>query len=391
MDLEVTPEPVWVLICTVLVMLTVPGVALFYGGMVRRKNVLNTMALPMLALALISLVWLFVGEKLAMGASGLGSSSPLAGPASPLAVIHAVMAALALALVAGGPVERVRFSYFLVFGLAWISLVYGPIAHWHWGGGWLAALGSLDYAGGAVIHISAGVTALAAALVLGPRVGYGRVDMMPHNLPLTACGASFMWVGWCGFSAGVAGASITMATGAFVAIQMSASAATLAWTAAEWIQRDKPTVLGAVSGTVAGLVAISPAAGYVGPLSAIVIGIGAGGLSYMVVNFVKPILGYDDSLDVFGIHAVGGTWGMIATGLFASTAVNPDGSDGLFYGYPYQFFAQVVAVLAVWAYAAGMTVFLLKATKAVLSPRVDREAELVGLDLTEHGERGYSI
>ncbi|MDE3020025.1 MAG: ammonium transporter, partial [Nitrospirota bacterium] len=281
-------------------------------------------------------------------------------------------------------------AYFLVFGLFWVLLVYGPLAHSLWGSGWLASIGSLDFAGGAVVHISAGVTALVASILIGPRRGYGRTEMRPNNLPLSVCGAGLMWVGWCGFASGQGATTMGTVTGAFVAIQASAASAALAWTAVEWVQREKPTVLGTVSGGVAGLVAITPAAGYVGPLSAIVIGIGAGGLCYMVVNFVKPILGYDDSLDVFGMHAVGGTWGMIATGLFASTAVNPSGSDGLFYGYPYQFFAQAVAVIAVWVFAGGMTYLLVKGLGIVLSPRVGEEEEVMGLDLTQHGEKGYS-
>lgn len=381
-------QTVWLLISTTLLMLTLPGVALFYGGMVRKKNVLNTMGLPLLALVLVSLVWLVGGELLAIAPEAAGREG--ASTASPLFAYQMMASALALALVAGALVERIRVSFFLLFGFLWTTLVYSSIAHWLWGGGWLANLGSLDYAGGAVLHISAGVSALVAAIVIGPRKGYGRTEMRPNNLPLSVCGASFLLVGWCGFSAGTGLAPMMTVTGAFVAIQVAAAASALTWTAVEWMQRDKPTLLGTISGAVAGLVAISPAAGYVGPLSAVVIGIGAGGLCYMVVNFVKPILGYDDSLDVFGMHAVGGTWGMVATGLFASTAVNPDGSDGLFYGYPYQFFAQVVAVLVVWAYAGLGTFLLVKGLALALHPRVDGEAEIMGMDLAQHGERGYS-
>lgn len=380
----------WLLISTALVMLTLPGVALFYGGMVRKKNVLNTMGLPLLALVLVSLEWM-LGADLARLVAGGGGTTERATAGGSLQLVHHTMAAaLALALVAGGLVERIRVAFFLVFGLLWAALVYAPISRWLWGGGWPAGLGSLDFAGGAVIHISAGVTALVGALLIGPRKGYGRTEMQPHSLPLAVSGAGLMWVGWCGFSAGIGLASMSTAAGAFVAIQAAAAAGALSWTAAEWIQRDKPTALGTVSGAVAGLVAISPAAGYVGPLPAMVIGVGAGGFCYMAVNFVKAILGYDDSLDVFGMHAVGGTWGMVATGLFASTAVNPDGSDGLFYGYPYQLVAQLVAVLGVWAFAAGMTALLLKGLQLVLSPRVDQEAETLGLDLAQHGEKGYS-
>jgi Amt family ammonium transporter len=372
----------WLLVSTALVMLTLPGVALFYGGMVRKKNVVNTIGLSLLALMLVSLVWVCAGGTLAFG------QSP--GSPSPQLAYHAMAAALALALVTGALVERLRVLFFIVFGLLWTVFVYGPLARWLWGGGWLMNLGALDFSGGAVIHMSAGITALVAAILIGPRKGYGRVDMKPNHLPFSFLGAGLMWVGWFGFSAGPSLAPMTTATGAFVAIQMSAVSAALAWMAVEWLQRDKPTVLGTVSGAVAGLVAITPAAGYVGPFPAVVIGIGAGGLCYMVVNYVKLILGYDDALDVFGMHGVGGTWGMLATGLFASTAVNPDGNDGLFYGYPYLFFAQVAAVAAVWAFAGGMTILLMKGLAIILPPRVDHEDEIAGLDLTQHGERGYS-
>jgi ammonium transporter, Amt family len=378
----------WLAVSTSLVMLTLPGVALFYGGMVRRKNVLNTMGLVFLALALASLEWLFWGERLAFGFNGAVADSQ--GVRSSLALNHAMSGALALALVGGTLVERVRFLFFLLFGLVWIGAVYGPITHWLWGGGWLMNLGSIDFAGGAVIHLSAGVSALVAALVIGPRRGYGRIEMIPNHLPFAICGTGLMWVGWCGFSAGPSPSSMNTATTALVAIQAAAAASALTWTMAEWMQRDKPTALGTVSGAVAGLVASSSAAGYVGPLTAMVIGIGSGGLCYMVVNYVKLILGYDDSLDVFGMHGVGGAWSMLATGLFASTAVNPDGSDGLFNGYPYQLFAQVVAVLTVSVFAAGVTYVVIHLLRMVVVPRVDEDAESIGLDLTQHGEKGYS-
>ena len=375
-------QTLWLLVSTALVMLTLPGVALFYGGMVRKKNVLNTMGMPLLALAVVSLAWLCFGDALAFGRNP--------GSPAPQLAYQTMTAALALALVTGALVERMKVLFFLVFGFLWTALVYVPLAHWLWGGGWLANLGALDFAGGAVIHVSAGVTALVAAVMIGPRKGYGRVEMTPNHLPFSFCGAGLMWVGWFGFAGGSALASMTTVTGAFVAIQISTVTAALTWMAVEWLQRDKPTALGTVSGAVAGLVAITPAAGYVGPLSAVVIGVGAGGLCYMVVNYVKLILGYDDSLDVFGMHGVGGTWGMIATGLFASTAVNPEGSDGLFYGYPYQFFAQVVAVVVVWAFAGAVTFLLVKGLMLVLPPRVEEEEEVMGLDLAQHGEKGYS-
>lgn len=388
--MQLSDQTLWLLISTTLLVLTVPGIALFYGGMVRRKNVLNTIALPFVALALVSVEWGLFGDGLTFGRE-LDQQAGRGAGTGPLALVyHAIMASVALALVAGGIVERVRFSFFLLFGLLWAVAVYMPLAHGLWGSGWLANLGCLDFAGGAVIHISAGVSALVTAMVIGPRKGYGRIEMMPNHLPFSFCGAALMWVGWFGFTGGPGSATMATATGAFVAIQMSAVASALTWMAVEWLQRDKPTALGTVSGAVAGLVAIAPAAGYVSPLSAVVIGIGAGGFCYMVVNYVKLILGYDDSLDVFGMHGVGGTWGMIATGLFASTEVNPSGSDGLFYGYPYQFLVQVVAAIVAWIVAGIMSWVLVRTLTLVLSPRVDEEAEIMGLDLDQHGEKGYA-
>ncbi|HKR79918.1 MAG TPA: ammonium transporter [Nitrospira sp.] len=380
-------QTLWMLVSATLLALAVPGVALFYGGMVRKKNVLNTIALPFVALAVVSLTWCLVGNG---WAAWNGVETVPGKQDALLSLYRGLMASVALALVVGGIVERIRFSFFLVFGLCWLAGVYQPLAQSLWGNGWLINLGSLDFAGGAVIHISAGVTALVMAVVIGPRQGYGRIEMIPNHLPLSFCGAAFMWVGWFGFTGAAASESMAVVTSAFVAIQLSAVAAALAWMAVEWLQRDRATALGAMSGAVAGLVAIAPAAGYVSPLSSLVIGVGAGGLCYMVVNYVKLILGYDDSLDVFGMHGVGGTWGMIATGLFASTEVNAAGSDGLFYGYPYQFFAQVVAVFAAWIVAGGMSWLLVKALSLVLAPRVEEEAERMGLDLHQHGEKGYT-
>ena len=379
-------QTLWLLISTVLLALAVPGVALFYGGMVRKKNIMNTIALPFAALALVSLAWSLVAN----GWIAWNGEEQTSYHDSLLSIYRGMMASVALALVAGGIVERIRFSFFLVFGLCWIAGVFVPLAQALWGGGWLVNLGSLDFAGGAVIHISAGVSALVMAILIGPRHGYGRIDMMPNHLPLSFCGAAFMWVGWFGFTGAAASESMAVVTSAFVTIQLSTIAAALSWMAVEWLQRDKPTALGAMSGAVAGLVAIAPAAGYVSPLSSLVIGVGAGGLCYMVVNYVKLILGYDDSLDVFGMHGVGGTWGMIATGLFASTEINASGSDGLFYGYPYQFFAQVVAAIAAWLVAGVMTWVLVKALAMFMTPRVDEEAERMGLDLHQHGEKGYT-
>ncbi len=378
----------WALISTALVMLTIPGVALFYGGMVRKKSVLNTIALPLGAFVLVSLEGILLGEAEISGSGAGLAMSRAAGDGPVLLMPHVLMASLTLALMAGGIIERIHFAFFLLFGPLWVVLVYGPLSQWLWGGGWLGRLGALDYAGGAVIHISAGVSALVMALMVGPRLGYGRTEMIPNHLPLSCCGAALMWLGWFGFSAGSRSSTMATVTVAFVAIQVSAATAALTWMTAEWLQRDKPTVLGLVSGAVAGLVAIAPAAGYVSPMSAVVIGMGAGGLCYMVVNYVKLIFGYDDSLDVFGMHGVGGTWGMIAAGLFMSTEVNPDGSDGLFYGYPYQFFVQVLAVFVAWVVAGGMTGLLMVGLRRVLTARVDQQAEMMGLDLAFHQEKG---
>jgi len=385
-----TDEILWLLISTSLVMLTIPGVALFYGGMVRKKNVLNTMAMPLSALAVVSIEWLCVGDALVYGRGGNAELGLAHSAGSMWSLYPAIAASLALALVAGAIVERVRFLFFLIFGMLWIAVVFGPLSFWLWGGGWLGRLGSLDFAGGAVIHISAGMTALVTAMAIGPRKGYGHVEMIPNHLPFSFLGAGLLWVGWFGLSTGAAPVSMTVVTSAFVATQMSCVAAALTWMVAEWLQRDKPTALGMASGAVAGLVAIASGAGYVSPLSAVVIGIGAGGLCYMAVNYVKLILGYDDSLDVFGMHGVGGFWGMVATGLFASTGTNPAGSDGLFYGYPYQFFAQMVAAIFAALFAAGASLLLVKGLSLGLSPRVAGEEETVGLDLTQHGEKGYS-
>jgi Amt family ammonium transporter len=371
-------------------MLTIPGVALFYGGMVRKKSVLNTIALPLGAFVLVSFEGILLGGGEIAGSGAGPATSRAPGDVPVLLMPHVLMASLALALIAGGIIERIRFAFFLLFGPLWAVLVYGPLSWWLWGGGWLGRLGALDYAGGAVIHISAGVAALVMALMLGPRLGYGRTEMRPNHLPLSCCGAALMWLGWFGFSAGSRSSTMATVTAAFVAIQVSAAASALTWMTAEWLQRDKPTVLGLVSGAVAGLVAIAPAAGYVSPMSSLVVGVGAGGLCYMVVNYVKLIFGYDDALDVFGMHGVGGTWGMIAAGLFMSTKVNPDGSDGLFFGYPYQFFAQLVAAGVAVVFAAGMTYLLWRGLSLVVSARVDETAEARGLDLALQGEKGYS-
>ena len=304
-------------------MLMVPGLAFFYGGMVRKKNVLNTIMYSFTALAVISIQWAIMGYSLAfapdvggfigslkwLGLSGVGAEpSDYAGtiPHSAFMIFQMMFAIITPALISGAVAERMKFSAFVVFIAIWSTIVYDPICHWVWGGGWIGDLGALDFAGGTVVHISSGVSALAAAMVLGKRRGYGRDHMPPHNLPMTLLGAGLLWFGWFGFNAGSALSSGSLASSAFVATQIATAAAILGWVWIEWKQRGKPTALGAASGAIAGLVAITPAAGFVGPMSSMLIGFGAGIICYMAVSLIKPMLGYDDSLDAFGIHGVGG-------------------------------------------------------------------------------------
>jgi Amt family ammonium transporter len=306
-------------------------------------------------------------------------------------IFQAMFAIITPALITGAWAERLKFSSFLVFILLWATLVYDPVAHWIWGdGGWLKNLGALDFAGGTVVHVNAGIAALAAALVVGRREGYGKEAFIPHNLPMTILGAGLLWFGWFGFNAGSALAADGLATSAFIATHLATCAAVLSWCGVEWLIRGKATTLGAASGAVAGLVAVTPAAGYVGPMSAILIGLGAGMICYLAV-LAKVKMGYDDSLDVVGVHCVGGVWGALATGLFACKAVNSAGADGLFFGNPGQLGLQAVAVLVTLVYSFVVSWVLLKAINAVMGLRVTKEDEVAGLDLTEHQEAGYSL
>jgi Amt family ammonium transporter len=399
----------FVLISAALVLFMTPGLALFYGGMVRGKNVLGTLMQNFILIALIGVQWAFFGYTLAFGPSLNGiignlSWLGLAGvgaepfkaysetiPHGAFMVFQMMFAIITPALITGAWAERLKFSSFLIFIVLWATLVYDPVAHWVWGdGGWLKNLGALDFAGGTVVHINAGVAALAAVLVMGRREGYGREAFIPHNLPMTVLGAGMLWFGWFGFNAGSALAADGLATSAFVATQLGACGATLSWVAAEWVFRGKPTTLGAASGAVAGLVAITPAAGFVGPMSAILIGLGAGFLCYLAV-LAKPKLGYDDSLDVVGVHGVGGVWGALATGLFACKAVNAAGADGLFFGNPAQLGIQFVAVLTTLVYSFVISWILLKIVDAIFGLRVKKADEIAGLDITEHQEAGYSL
>ncbi len=403
-------DTAWVLTSAALVLLmTAPGLALFYGGMVRQKNALGTLMQSFIVLALISVQWVLWGYSLAFGPDkggiigglewfGLNGVGAAPNPDYAATIPHQafmlfqmMFAVITPALITGAFAERKKFSTFLVFILVWATLVYDPLAHWVWGdGGWLRKLGALDFAGGTVVHISSGISALAAALVIGKRKGYGHQPMPPHNLPMTVMGASLLWFGWFGFNAGSALAANGLAAHAFTTTNTATAAAALGWMFTEWSSRGKPTVLGAASGAVAGLVAITPAAGFVTPMAAIVIGALAGVFCYTACN-LKTRLGYDDSLDVVGVHAVGGTWGALATGLFATKLVNEGGGDGLFYGNPKQLGIQLLAVVVTWVLAFVMTVIILKVLDAVMGLRVSEEDEMAGLDLSQHSETAYML
>src|SRR5712692_4345606 len=402
-------DTAWMLTsCALVLLMTAPGLALFYGGMVRQKNALGTIMQSFIVVALISIQWVLWGYSLAFGPDkggiiggldwiglrGVGAepfdaySKTI--PHQVFMLFQMMFAIITPALITGAFAERKKFSAFIVFILLWATFVYDPLAHWVWGdGGWLKKMGALDFAGGTVVHISSGVSALVCALVMGRRRGYGYQPMQPHNLPMTVTGAALLWVGWFGFNAGSALEANGLAVSAFLATNTGAAAAALGWMFTEWMSRGKPTVLGAASGAVAGLVAITPASGFVTPMASVIIGAVAGALCYAACN-IKTKLGYDDSLDVVGVHGIGGTWGALATGLFATKAVNDAGGDGLFYGNPGQLWIQIVAVAATYVLAIVMTFVILKVVDAVVGLRVSVEDEVVGLDLSQHSETAYA-
>jgi Amt family ammonium transporter len=399
----------FVLLSTALVMLMTPGLALFYGGMVRSKNVLGTIMQSFVILAVISVEWVLWGYSMAFGPDLAGVTgtlewfglngvglSPFAGysetlPHLTFMIFQGMFAVITPALITGAFAERMKFSAFLLFTILWVTLVYNPICHWVWGiGGWIRNLGALDFAGGTVVHISSGASALAAALLIGKRKGYGTEPMHPHNLPMTILGAALLWFGWFGFNAGSALSCGPLAVNAFVATHVAAAAAALTWTIVEWIYRGKPTTLGTASGAVAGLVGITPACGFVGLTAALMIGIVAGFLCYFAI-VMKTKLGYDDSLDVVGIHGVGGAWGALATGLFADKAINAAGANGLFFGNPGQLGIQALSVIVTIGYAFIMSLILLKALDWIMGLRVSAEDEVSGLDLTQHNETAYNL
>lgn len=404
-----TGDTAWVLISSALVMLMTPGLALFYGGMVRRKNVLGTIMQSFIALGVITIIWVLYGYSLSFGPDvghvignldwiglkgvGLDPNPDYAAtiPHQALMIFQMMFAVITPALITGAIAERFKFSTYLVFLVLWATFVYFPLAHWVWGvGGWIRNLGALDFAGGLVVHISSGVSALAAAIFVGKRKGYGKEPMMPHNITMTLLGAALLWFDWFGFNGGSAVASGSLATSAFVVTHIATAAAALSWMFAEWKHRGKPTALGAASGAVAGLVAITPASGFVGPMSSIIIGLAGGIICYFAIN-LKSKFGYDDSLDVVGVHGVGGTWGAIATGLFASKAINSAGNDGLFFGNPSLLMNQLISIGAAWIYSFLMTLIILKLLDATMGLRVGDQSEFVGLDHAQHGESGYTM
>ncbi|MEN6317652.1 MAG: ammonium transporter [Syntrophaceae bacterium] len=407
-----TGDTAWVLTSTALVLLmTMPGLAFFYGGLVRRKNVLSVLMQCFIILCVISLQWILYGYSLTFGPDigGFIGNLDWAGlrgvggmpnadyaatiPHSAFMIFQAMFAVITPALIIGTYAERMKFSAFLIFTVLWATFVYDPLGHWVWGtGGWLKGLGALDFAGGIVVHTSSGISALMLAILIGKRVGYGKgAAFTPHNMPFTILGGALLWFGWFGFNAGSALGANELAANAFITTNTATAAAGLTWALIEWKLNGTPTALGTVSGAVAGLVAITPACGFVNPVNAIFIGILAGLFCYFAVAKVKALFGYDDSLDVFGIHGVGGIWGTLATGLFAEKVVNEAGADGLLFGNAHQFMIQCLLVVITVVFAAAMTWIIFKVVNALICVRVEKKEEVVGLDLTQHSETAYTL
>jgi Amt family ammonium transporter len=400
-------DTAWIIVATALVMMMTPaGLALFYGGMARYKNLLNTYAMTFAAYCLASIVWIAWGYSLAFGPdikglvggldhvllNGIGVDS-LQGtiPTSVFALFQMTFACITVALALGSVVDRMKFSSWIVFTILWVTLVYSPVCHWAWGGGWMAKLGALDFAGGTVVHINAGIAGLVLCLVLGRRVGYGKEAFFPSSVTLTALGAALLWFGWFGFNAGSELAADGLAGSAFLVTNTSAAIAAMAWMGAEWLVEGKPTLLGIASGAVAGLVSITPAAGFVGVGASLIIGLVAGILGFTFVAKLKHKLGYDDSLDAFGVHGMCGIWGALATGLFANPAVNQAG-QGLFFGNPKQVWIQFLSIVGTAVYSAIATLIVIAVTRLLTGAlRIDKDSEIQGLDNAFHGERGFEI
>ena len=401
----------WVLASTALVLIMTPGLGFYYGGMVRRKNVLNTISLSFITICTVSVIWILWGYSLAFGPDAFGGiignfkylglfamkevqHSRYDGtiPSYIYVMFQLMFAIITVALVSGSLVERIKFSSWVVFTIVWLTLVYAPIAQAVWGlGGLFQKMGALDFAGGTVVHIDSGVAGLAGALVLGKRKGYMKENIVqPNQLGYTILGGALLWFGWFGFNAGSALEASPLATSAFLVTNTATAAAALGWMIAEWIRSGKPTTLGMVSGAVAGLVAITPASGFVNPIASIIIGFVAGIICYSMVVYVKPKLGYDDALDAFNVHAIGGAWGALATGLFADPLINSAGR-GLFYGNPGQMWVQFLTVITVAAYSFTMSYIIFKVIDKVMGLRVDKETESIGLDITQHDEAGYNF
>ncbi|MCL5408653.1 MAG: ammonium transporter [Candidatus Omnitrophica bacterium] len=400
-------DTAWVLISAALVMLMTPGLAFFYGGLVRRKNILGVLMQCFAALCVVSIQWVLFGFSLAFapshgfwggfafaGLKGVGfAPNPAYAPTIPFEafmIFQMMFAVITPALIIGAFAERMKFSSFLLFTVLWTTFVYDPIAHWVWGiGGWLRTLGVLDFAGGTVVHINAGIAALVTALIIGKRT----IDRTPppHNLPFAALGAALLWFGWFGFNAGSALAANGLAANAFVTTNVATAAAGLAWMFMDWIFNGQATLLGVISGAVAGLVAVTPAAGFVSPVNSIIIGFFAGTFCFLAVSFLKPKFGYDDSLDAFGVHGIGGMWGAISTGIFASILINPGGANGLVYGNGKQVLIQMLAVGVTVAYTFGATFIIYKLIDVVLGVRVSEKEEHMGIDLSQHHETGYTL
>ena len=404
-----TGNTAWVLIATALVMLMTPALGFFYGGLVSRKNVLSTIMHSFFILALISVVWVLWGYTLAFGPDrggliggldfiGLRNITPAdvwtpyGIPTMAFVAFQMMFAAITPALITGAFAERKRFKAFVVFSILWSTIVYAPLAHWVWGGGWLFELGALDFAGGTVIHISSGVAALVCAIVLGRRKTFGTAETDPHDLTMTVLGAGLLWFGWFGFNAGSALGANGLAAHAFVVTNVAAAMGALSWMTASWMRKGHPSVLGAAAGAVAGLVGITPAAGFVGVPAALIIGFVAGIACFLTVDLLKERLRIDDALDVFAVHGVGGIWGALATGLFADEAVSGTaGLNGLFFGNPEQLWFQIVATMAAIVFSGVATFVILKAINLVIPIRVEEDAEVLGLDTSQHGEVAYQI
>jgi Amt family ammonium transporter len=402
-----TGDTAWLLMSAALVMLMTPGLALFYGGMVRRKNVLSTIMMSFAFLGLVGLLWVLYGYSLSFGSDYAGiiggfdflglnnvgqePSAIYASTTPHLAfmIFQAMFAIITVALFTGAVVERIKFGSLLVFSALWLTIVYVPTAHWVWGsGGWLASLGVLDFAGGTVVHINAGVSALALVMLLGRRRGFPNSAMEPNNIPMVVLGAGLLWFGWFGFNAGSALTSGGLASSAFVATNIAAATAAFTWMIVSWLHK-RPTVLGTVTGAVVGLVAITPAAGYVTPLAAIPIGAIAAVISYYGMMLLKIKRGVDDSLDVFACHGLGGIWGALATGIFAAVSVNSAGADGLIYGNAMQLLKQLIGVVSVGGFTFIATLGIGKLVDKTMGLRVGQAEETVGLDISQHGERAY--